>query len=88
MGSFARGPEQDGWDAGGGQERGIRPEQRACVIACVSNATNEFGERLLGLGGERISARDDPQTSFSGDRAQLLFDLFDGLAGDRAALAR
>ena len=69
-----------------GARRPSRTARR--VIACVSDATNEFGERLLGPAGERISARDDPQRSFSGDRAQLLFDLLDGLAGDRAALAR
>ena len=33
---------------GVGEERGVRPEQGACVITCVSDAANEFGERVLG----------------------------------------
>ena len=86
--SLARRPEEHGGDAGAGDQCAVRPEQRADIVACVRDSTHELDEGVVGLCGERIPACDDPQLGVSGDPAQLLFDLIDGLTGNRAPFAR
>src|SRR5580765_7717242 len=81
MRSLAGRSEEHRGDAGTGDQRGD-------VLPGFRNLADGLDERMLGIRGQRIPARDEPQLGVPGDRAQLLFDLIDGLPWDRAPFTR
>ena len=49
--SLARRPEEHGRDAGGGDQRGVRPEQRADVVARSATSATSSTNGWSGCGG-------------------------------------
>src|SRR5262249_41058900 len=72
---------------GCGDQPRVRPEGDADGLARVRDRGDELHERLVARRLEWLAADGEAELRVACDRAQLVFDLLDRLAGDRSPLA-